>query len=131
MVEFRRWGHWLKALFRPGRVEDELKAELRLHLDLEIEKNLRSGMGEREARRKALLDFGGMDRFEEQTREARPTRTLENLGSDIRQAVRRLAKAPGFTPGNRSHPGHRDRGQHSHLQRRERRPASASPLPPA
>jgi len=57
-----------------------------------------SGMGEREARRKALLDFGGLDRFEEQTRDARPTRTLENLGSDFRQAIRRLTMAPGSPP---------------------------------
>ena len=36
MVDPRRVGHWLKALFQPGRVESELKAELRLHLEEEV-----------------------------------------------------------------------------------------------
>jgi predicted permease len=53
-------------------------------------------MDEAEARRKAMLDFGGVDRFQEQTRETRPTRPLENLMADLRQAVRRLGKSPGF-----------------------------------
>jgi len=96
MVDSRRIRLWLNALFKPGRVERELKEELLLHLELEIEKNTRSGMGEEEARRKALLDFGGVERYEEQTRDVRRTRFVENVLSDIRQAVKRLLKAPGF-----------------------------------
>ncbi|MGD2122812.1 MAG: ABC transporter permease [Gemmatimonadota bacterium] len=96
MGELRRIGLRLKSIFRPARVERELREEILLHLELEIEKNLRAGMNEREARRKAMLDFGGVDRFQEQTRDARPTRPLEKVIADSRQAIRRLAKSPGF-----------------------------------
>ncbi len=96
MSELRRIGLWAKGLFRAGKVERELREEILLHLEMEIEKNRRSGMGEKEARRKAMMDFGGVDRFEEQTRDARPTRPLENVIADSRQALRRLARSPGF-----------------------------------
>jgi len=88
---------WLRAIFRPARIEKELRDELLHHLELEVEKNIREGMGEEEARRKAMVDFGGVERFQEQTRDARPSRPLEDLLADVRQAARRLAKAPGFT----------------------------------
>lgn len=96
MIDLGRIRLSLRALFRPHRVEGELREEFRLHVELETEKNIRAGMGPAEARRKALLDFGGMDRFEEQTRDARPTRALENVISDFRHATRQLGKAPGF-----------------------------------
>jgi putative ABC transport system permease protein len=78
-------------------VERELTDEIRLHVELETEKNVRAGMTPGAARRKALVDFGGIDRFKEQTRDTRPTRPLEDLGRDLRYAVRRLARAPGFS----------------------------------
>ncbi len=96
MSELRRIGLWVKSIFRPGRVERELREEILLHLDMEVQKNLRAGLSEREARRKAMMDFGGVDRFEEQARDARPTRSLENVIADLRQARRRLAQSPGF-----------------------------------
>ena len=51
MVDYQRLRLWFKALFRPGRVEEELREEMLLHLEMEIGKNIRSGMGEDEARR--------------------------------------------------------------------------------
>jgi len=88
---------WLKALFRPGRVERELSDEIRLHVEMETEKNVRSGMGPAEARRKAMVDFGGEERFNEQARDARSTRPLEDLLMDVRYGFRHLRKHPGFT----------------------------------
>jgi len=88
---------WFRALLRPGAVERDLKEELLHHLQLETEKNLRAGMAAEEARRKALTDFGGVERFREQTRDARSTRALENLLTDLRLALRRLRDAPGFS----------------------------------
>jgi predicted permease len=97
MADFRRVRLWLRALILPGRVEDEIKAEVLLHLELEVEKNLRAGMSGEDARRKALLDFGGVERFKEQTRDARSTRFLENIAKDLRIAVRRLRQSPTFS----------------------------------
>lgn len=88
---------WLRAQFKPGEVESEIREELLHHLELEIQKNLRNGMNEREARRKAMVDFGGVERFQEQTRDARTTRPLEDLLADLRHAFRGLRKSPGFT----------------------------------
>jgi predicted permease len=88
---------WLRALFRPQSVEGELSAELRNHIELETEKNIRAGMNPAEARRKANIDFGGEERFKEQTRDARSTRPLEDVLLDLRYGLRQLRKHPGFT----------------------------------
>ena len=74
MLELRRIRLWLRALFRAGAVEGELTAELRHHIELETEKNVRAGMDPVRARRKAVIDFGGEERYKEQTRDARATR---------------------------------------------------------
>ncbi len=93
----RRLGLWLRALLRPRAVEEELEREMRHHLELETDRNVREGMTPETARRKALVDFGGVERFKEQTREARGTRPLEDLIMDLRYGLRQLRKHPGFT----------------------------------
>jgi len=97
MSIFYRIRIWLRSFLRPEAVEQELEMEFRHHLELEIEKSVREGMSLRAARRKALIDFGGVERFKEQTREARSTRFGENVVADLRLALRRLKKSPGFT----------------------------------
>ncbi len=87
---------WLRCLLRPGALEREIRDELLLHLEMETEKNLRAGMTPEEARRKALIDFGGVERFREQAGDERPTRPLESLLTDLVGAVRGLHKSPGF-----------------------------------
>lgn len=92
----KRLGLWFRALLRPSTIESELREEFRHHLEMEVLKNLQAGMSEAEARRKAMVDFGGVERFMEQTRETRATRVLEDIMADISQAWRGLRKAPGF-----------------------------------
>jgi putative ABC transport system permease protein len=50
-----------------------------------------------DSRRKALLDFGGIERFKEQTRDTRSTRSMEDLIMDLRIALRRLRASPSFS----------------------------------
>ncbi len=88
---------WLRLLFRPGAADRDLDDEIRHHIQLETEKNIREGLGPREARRKALIDFGGVERFRERTRETRRLRFVEETVRDLRFAVRRLRKTPGST----------------------------------
>lgn len=88
---------WIRSLLRRSDVENELDEELRHHLDLEIEKNVRNGMTPQDARRKALVDFGGVERFKEQARTARITRSLEDAFADLGMAFRRLRQAPRFS----------------------------------
>lgn len=86
----------LGALFRRGRVESELDEEIRFHLEMEIEKNVRAGMTPEEARRVARLRFGGVEQVKEEVREESGVRWLEDVLQDLRYAVRQLRKHPGF-----------------------------------
>lgn len=90
---------WLKlrGLLARDRVERELEDELRFHLEMETEANLRRGMSPAEARRDAQLRFGGVERYKEQAREARGTRWLDDAAWDLRVSLRRLVRAPAFT----------------------------------
>ena len=68
---FRTLIHRLAALFRRGRLEDDLDAELRSHLEMAVELNLRKGMSAEEARREAYREFGGIEQTKELYRDQR------------------------------------------------------------
>ena len=86
----------LRVLFRKGSVEREMDKEFRLHLAMEEEANVRNGMSPEEARRAALVSFGGVERFKEQARDERGGRLLDDVVLDFRYAVRRLRRRPLF-----------------------------------
>ena len=96
MSIFHRIRMWLGALFRRARVEHDLDREMRLHLEMEVEENLRRGMSPDDARRRAMLAFGGVERHKESQRDQRGTRFLENLAADLRIALRGLRSNRGF-----------------------------------
>ncbi|HEX6536028.1 MAG TPA: ABC transporter permease [Gemmatimonadaceae bacterium] len=87
----------LRAVFRRDTVERELDDELRFHLDQEAEKYIAHGMSRDDALRRARLAFGGVDRFKEESRDARGTRLLEDVMADVAFTVRTLVKRPAFT----------------------------------
>ncbi len=74
-----------------------MEEEFRFHVEMETEQNLRRGMSPQEARRQALLAFGGVERVKEKVRDARGTRPLEDTARDLRFALRRLAREPGYS----------------------------------
>lgn len=82
--------------FRSGD-EMDMEDELRFHVEMETEENLRRGMSPEEARRRALIAFGGADRFREEVREAWGFGRLEVWLKDVRHAVRGLRLNPLFT----------------------------------
>ncbi len=86
----------LTSLFSKGRVERELQEELHFHIDKETEKNIKAGMDPAEARRVALVRFGGVEQVKEQVREERGVRPLEDLLADLRHALRIFRKDRGF-----------------------------------
>jgi predicted permease len=87
----------LRALFARTRNREEFDDEMHLHLELEIEHQLARGLSPAEARRAALLAFGGIQRFREETREARGLVIVDDVWQDVRLALRRLRRSPGVS----------------------------------
>lgn len=87
----------VRALFFRAREEREMEEELRHHIEMETAANVGRGMGPAEARRQALITFGGMEQTREEVRDARGVGLLEDLLRDLRYAFRSLWKTPGFT----------------------------------
>src|SRR5690606_25654633 len=86
----------LRALLFRAREDRELEEELRFHLEMQVEENLRRGMSAAAARRAARLSLGGALQVKESVREARGLRWLEELAQDARYALRVLGRSPGF-----------------------------------
>ncbi len=89
--------HRFRSLFRKNAVERELDQELRFHLEQQIAEHLAAGMSHEGARRAALLEFGGVEQFKEECRDARGVNRLESLLADLRYGFRSLRKSSGFT----------------------------------
>jgi putative ABC transport system permease protein len=86
----------LRALLAPAAADRLLSDEIRFHIELETEKNLRLGMTPEEARRRALAEFGGVQRVREEHRDVRPLRWLEDAVADARFALRSLRRSPSL-----------------------------------
>jgi len=96
MPLFAKARSFLRNLIFVGRAEEDLDQEIRSHLQMLIDENLKAGLGE-EAERAARLELGGTEQVKEQVREKRLGTGLHSVSSDCRFGLRQLRKNPGFT----------------------------------
>jgi predicted permease len=94
LVDFLRR---LGSLVRRQELDARLDDEIRFHVEKQIEKNRRTGMAPDEARRQALIRFGGVEQMREQTRDEFRAGLIEHLARDVRYGLRSLRRHPGFT----------------------------------
>ena len=91
----------VRALFVAPQLDRDLEDELRSHIEMETEANVRRGMTPAEARRRALLEFGGVAQTAEIYREARAVAWVEARLQDIRSRAARISTEPLVSPSLR------------------------------
>jgi putative ABC transport system permease protein len=82
----------LRSSFQKQKLNADMAEEMRLHLELQTEQNIHSGMQPDEARYVARRQFGGLEQIKEQCREQRSWVGLELLAKDARFALRVLVR---------------------------------------
>jgi len=86
----------LRALFTSGRLDDDLDREMAAHVALLVEDYVRRGLTRDEARRAALVRFGGPMQLKEQHREDRGLPFVDTTLQDVRYGFRALRRNPAF-----------------------------------
>src|SRR5271169_3393045 len=88
---------WWKSLF-PKRASDaQMNSELRFHIDELTDENIAAGMSPGEARRRAVLEFGGQEKFKEEVRDVYRIRFLDATLANLKSAFRFIRKSPTFS----------------------------------
>ena len=93
---FQEFFNRVRSFFRDAPLDQELNEEMAAHLEMAVEENMRRGMPEEEARRQALIQFGGGQQARELHREARGLPWLDVLMQDLRFTFRTLKRDAGF-----------------------------------
>ena len=88
---------WVGSVRRRSRFEEELADELEFHLDARTEHWMSRGLNATEARRRARIEFGSVEKAKAEVRDVRLGTWFEHIAHDLRYGVRMLTKHPGFT----------------------------------
>ncbi len=87
----------IAGMFTKHSADDDLRAELESHLEMETAEYIRRGMSPAEARRQALLSSGGLDVAVDAVRDQRGLPWIESIAADAKYAGRALRHSPVFT----------------------------------
>ena len=88
---------WWKSLL-PKRASDaQMNSELRFHIDELTDENIAAGMPPDEARRRAILEFGGQEKIKEEVRDVYRIRLLDATVANLKSAFRFIRKSPTFS----------------------------------
>ena len=96
MTLWSRVRSWMQTTLRRSRMESEMDAELRFHIEARAEDLMRGGISREEAMRRARIEFGCVERVKEEGREARGVSFVDELFQDLRHGQRVLRNSPGF-----------------------------------
>src|ERR1700682_4568344 len=88
---------WWKSLFRKRALDAQLSSEVRFHIDEMTAANIAAGMFPEEARRRAVLEFGGGEQIKEELRDVHRVRVIESAIANLKSAVRFIRKSPSFS----------------------------------
>src|SRR5262245_2147602 len=91
---------WYRRLFnltRRDKLHRDIERELAFHVNERIDEWIAAGMTPKEAKQRAMRQFGNYGLFTERTRDMDIQVSLETFGKDLRYAIRSLLRNPGFT----------------------------------
>src|SRR2546423_1796366 len=88
---------WWSDLCRKRALDTQLDSEVRFHVEELISENVAAGMTPEQARRKALLEFGGREQVKEELRDVHRLPVLETAAANFRSAFRFIRKSPTFS----------------------------------
>jgi predicted permease len=96
MKSMRRFLSRLGHFVTRRRDDERLREEIAEHIALQTAENLRAGLSPVEARRQAMLKFGGVEAMKQDYRAERGLLFIENLVGDLRNAGRTISRMPGL-----------------------------------
>ena len=87
----------VRGLVTSGRQDREFDREVADHLDMLTDDYIRRGVPPGDARRQAILRFGGSVQIKEQQHEDRGMPFIETTLQDVRYGLRTLRKSPAYS----------------------------------